>query len=46
MLPTQGPAWPVTMSAFSSMVSWATKAFAFLRPISQPPVPVMFAVMG
>jgi hypothetical protein len=34
---------PVTISAFSSGVNCATKAFAFSKAASHPPAPVMFA---
>jgi len=43
MLPTQGPAVPVTSSAFSSSVSWETKELAWAKAADQSR-PVAFAV--
>ena len=42
MLPTQGPAVPVTSLTFSSSVSWETKLLACSKAASHP-VPVAFA---
>jgi hypothetical protein len=42
--PTQGPGWPVAIQDFSSSVSLLTNLLAFTKAVSQPPLPVMFAV--
>ncbi|KAI7001207.1 hypothetical protein KC329_g66 [Hortaea werneckii] len=46
MLPTQGPSAPVTIRAFSSTVSWSTKACARWKASSQPPLPVAIQLVG